>query len=196
MLVSSVEVAQHPRIVRGREEGIIPLPVKRLRLQARVFNALAEGRLTALVVGPDMLNMPGHMLAVYNQRNARTTPLELIMGRVQEDNFGLERGYRVLPVALLGLPQNLQPVDEPTKCFGTASLRRGYMFMSNAPTHLEKIGRPFLDSSTVILREPDRMVDDKSIPGTEHLTRVAVMSAFDMPGIARHAQLVTVPRAY
>lgn len=191
MLAPSLEVSRRTRAIHARETGYVPM---RLEVASKVYNALAEGRLTALVVRPEVISLPGHLLSVFNHRAPRSNPLRLVMGQLYEDNYGLENGYRVLSVGLLNTPCAIKIPDEPTKCFGTASLRRGYMFMSNAPTHLEKVGWPFLDSSTVLLREPDRMVDDKVIPGAERLTRVAVMSAFDMPGIARHAQLVSIPR--
>ncbi len=186
MLAPSLQFTQQPRASRIRDTGFVPLPVSRITVNSGVYAALAEGRLTALVLPQNTIDMPGCVMAVFNQRAPKAAPLELVMGRSVTDSYGLEAGYRLVPVALLSKPQAGLLPDEPVQAFAAASLAKGYIFISAAPSLHHKVGRSLLDGSTVCLRDEY---------GAERHSRAAVVSKYDFAGIAAHARLVTVPRA-
>lgn len=164
----------------------------------RVFNRLASGALSALVLRAEEHTPAGHAILVVNAADQSQLSLQLGGSIAATGEPGLEPGYKAVSVNRLPVdapaatsaaaPAVALPVTAPVSmALAAASVARHNMAIvyGNGSIH----GPALKDEGTVLLRTT-------RADGTSHdqPTRVAVMMKGDMEGIAAGYMLVTPPQ--
>lgn len=187
MLVESiapaVPVIHEPRPVR------LPLrldEVDSIAVGPRLFNQLAAGQLSAVVV-PEALRTPeGMNLQIVNSRAPhQTVSLEIGRSLSAAGEPGLRAGYKAVSLHLPpGRRLNeaaLHPTARPSFALAAAHLKGRSFLVKYAMGSLH--GAPMCDGGTIHLHEG----------GQVRLTRVAAMLHGDMPGITPGYEMITLP---
>lgn len=171
----SAPVAESP----PRRDEVASLTVSPL-----LFNQLAQGTLSAVVVPQSLPTPEGMNLLVVNARHPHET-VSLEIGRSQsaQGEPGLEPGYKAVSLHPQTMPEAAPITRAPSFALAEASLKGRSFMVKYAIGRIH--GEPLFNGGTVHMR------DDK---GQDTPTRVAVLMRGDMAGIASGYELVTLPQ--